>query len=277
MHIQLSFIILSWNSGKYLSSCFEAIISKCRAEGIGFEILVVDNGSTDDSAAILRDYHTRYPNSLKPIFLPKNFGTTYPRNLALRQAAGRYLCICDSDTELVSGSIRDLLSFLDHDERIAIVAPQLFLDDGTIQNSVKKFPTFLCKILKIPKAILRINMPDMDFYADFPFAIETEVDTAISACWFFKQELLAEVGFLDEKIFYAPEDLDYCLRIRKAGKKIVYFPHLKVLHHTQQVSHKVPLSRISFCHFMGLLYYFKKHGGWISTKHLLVNKTERSD
>jgi GT2 family glycosyltransferase len=85
-----------------------------------------------------------------------------------------------------------------------------------------------------------------------------EVDYAISAMWIFKRELLNRVGFLDEKIFYAPEDVDYCLRIWKCGWKVVFDPAVTCIHHTQEISRK-RIGRATFQHILGLLYYFKKH------------------
>jgi hypothetical protein len=94
------------------------------------------------------------------------------------------------------------------------------------------------------------------------------VQSAISCCWFFRRELFERLGPLDERIFYAPEDVDYCLRSWKKGRAVVYFPFLKVLHHTQQISHKKPLSKTALSHFKGLLYYLTKHGYWFSRKRI---------
>jgi hypothetical protein len=195
-------------------------------------------------------------------------GTTYSRNLGLKQSAGDYICIMDSDSEIISGSFTEVFKVLESGSDIGIIAPQLILEDGSIQNSVKKFPTFLHKVIKIPKAVFKVNTPNIDFYTDFPFVTLMPVDSAISACWIFRKEMLAEVGYLDEKLFYSPEDLEYCMRMHKSGKSIIYYPFLKILHHTQQISHSSPFSRIAVSHFMGLLYYYRKHGGWVSTRKI---------
>lgn len=268
MKTQISFIVLSFNSVKYLGNCFYSIIRKCREEKISYEIIVIDNGSTDGSVSVINEYRNNYSEHFKPILLSKNSGTTYSRNLGLKKSAGEYICILDSDTEILEGSMRSILETLESSPDIGILAPQLVLDNGSIQNSVKKFPTLLHKIIKIPKAVFKINTPDIDFYTDFPFETLTHVDSAISACWIFRKEMLAEVGYLDEKLFYSPEDLEYCMRMHKSGKSIIYYPFLKILHHTQQISHSSPFSRIAVSHFMGLLYYYRKHGGWISTRKI---------
>ena len=261
--LMISFIILTWNSEKYLKGCFDSIIRKCSEEEVPFEVIVIDNGSCDGVCGVVVGYNNIFPDAFHLIKLEANRGTTYTRNLGLRQARGGYICILDSDTELSEGSLTSVINRLSSDERVGMLVPRLLLPDGSVQNSVKRFPTMLNKLMKIPRIIFKINTRNSDFYETFPFQEEKEVDTAISACWFFRKELVQKVGYLDEKIFYAPEDIDYSLRVWLAGLKILYIPSFTVLHHTQQISHKKPFSRTSLSHFWGLLYYYRKHGGWM--------------
>lgn len=259
---RLSFIILTWNSERFLHNCFTSIIEKCLEEEITFEVIVIDNGSHDRSVQIVERFKLSYETQFILVKLEQNLGTTYTRNLGLIQARGEFLCVLDSDTELGDGSLSEILQRLDSEKHIGIVAPRLILSDGSVQHSVKRFPTMLNKLKKIPRILFGIDTKNSDFYENFPFMEEREVDTAISACWFFRKDLVKEVGYLDEKIFYAPEDLDYSLRIWLSGYSIIYYPFFTVLHHTQQITHKKPLSRTSLSHFNGLLYYYWKHGGW---------------
>jgi GT2 family glycosyltransferase len=266
--MMMSFIILTWNSEKYIERCIDSISGKCQAEHIDFELIVIDNGSKDKTLSILNNYTTTLPERIHNIKLKRNKGTTYTRNLGFKKAKGKYICVIDSDTELGIGSLRESLDRLEKHAEIGIIAPRLILGNGSIQNSVKRFPTFRDKLSKVPAVILRTKVPDDDFYPDFPFEEARGVDSAISACWIFRKELLETIGHLDENIFYAPEDLDYCLRVCKAGMKILYYPDLTVLHHTQWISHRNPFSKVSLSHFWGLLYYYRKHGGWFSRPKL---------
>lgn len=269
----ISFIILTWNSKSFLHGCFTSIINKCKGERISFETIVIDNGSTDGSCILVQEYQREYPDVFRLIKLESNRGTTYPRNLGLKQARGECLCILDSDTELENGSLTDIINRLFSSKRVGILAPRLVLPDGTVQNSVKRFPTMINKLLKIPRIVFGIKTKNADFYDGFPFVEECEIDSAISACWFFRKDLLDMVGYLDENIFYAPEDVDYSLRVWQAGCSLLYFPSFTVLHHTQQITHKKPFSRTSLSHFRGLLYYYWKHGGWFTkpeTKNRLI-------
>jgi GT2 family glycosyltransferase len=259
----ISFIILTWNSESYLKGCFDSIIRKCANEEMPFEVIVIDNGSHDGSCGLVEVYLNNFPASFHIIKLETNRGTTYTRNLGLKQARGEFICILDSDTELGEGSLTEIIKRLSSDENIGLIVPWLLLPDGSVQNSVKRFPTMLDKLMKIPRIVLGIGTKNNDFYENFPFSEEREVDTAISACWFFRKKLIQKVGYLDEKIFYAPEDIDYSLRVWQAGCCILYYPAFTVLHHTQQITHRKPLSKTSLSHFRGLLYYYRKHGGWL--------------
>lgn len=256
MNQLLSFVILTWNSERTIYDCLKSVSAKCNKEKLEYEIYIVDNGSSDETIKIISDSFKRLPIEL--IALDKNKGTTGPRNMALSKCKGNIICVLDSDAIFTDGSVKKIIELLDY-ESMGIVSPRLILPDGTIQNSVKKFPSVLSKFMKIPKIILKIGIKDYDFYDNFPFSKVTEVDTAISACWFFRRELLDDVGFLDEKIFYSPEDVDFCLRVRKAGKKNIYYPYLTILHHTQQITHKKFMSKVALSHLWGLIYFFWKH------------------
>ena len=254
---KISFIIISWNSEKTIEMCLTSIEKKCREEKIDYEVLMVDNGSLDSTIDIINKKSEEMPIDLTR--LQKNRGTTYTRNIALKKCKGNIICILDSDAAFLQGNLREIISMLLSDYSIGIIAPQLVESGGNIQTSARKFPSVFGKISRIPKILFKLAVREYDVYNSFPFSDITEVDCAISACWFFRRELLDEIGYLDERIFYSPEDVDYCLRARKKGKKIVYYPHFSVLHQTQQITHKKFFSGIAISHLFGLIYYFYKH------------------
>ena len=234
--MDLSFIILTWNSERYIEACLLSVEKKCVDEGIAIEIIVIDNGSSDGTKQIINNLPEPLLQHITVFELLENKGTTYPRNLGLKKATGKFICILDSDTEMKKGNLAVVLGKLEREDTVGIIAPKLILPNGKVQNSVKKFPTFLQKLWKIPKAIFGVKFSAPDFYEEFPFAVETKVDTAISACWIFKKSLIDRIGYLDERIFYSPEDLDYSMRVFKARLQIIFYPHLEILHHTQQIS-----------------------------------------
>ena len=269
--VDISFVILTWNSQSFIERCVLSYAAAMEKERLRAEFLIVENGSQDKTLDILENtVRPRLPDfcRLEIIKLPGNAGTTKSRNLALRKVAGRFCVVCDSDTEFLRGSWKDALRFLESDPQIGIIAAHLFNEDKTTQQSVRRFPTLPDKLLKLRKTFLAMPESITDHYDGFPWPSSREVDTAISAFWMFRSTLRKEVGLLDENIFYSPEDLDFCLRVWESGKKVMYYPHLEILHKMRRISHANPFSYIAISHLWGLLYYYKKHHYWISRKKL---------
>lgn len=268
----VSLVILTWNSASYIKRCIESYANSFQAQSITAEFLIVDNGSTDNTIEIIeQDIVTALPKgcTLDLIKLGENKGTTISRNIGIQKSSGRIIIICDSDTEFRRGDWESIFSLIENNPQIGIVAPSLFYGNGAIQPSVKKFPTLTDKLRKIPKIFLNVPIEDKDFYEDFPWEEPTLVDSAISACWVLSKATIEEIGLLDENIFYSPEDLDYCLRMWEGKKQIIFYPDIKLTHHTQQISHNKPFSRQSRSHLKGLFYYFFKHRYCFSRKRLM--------
>lgn len=264
----ISFVILTWNSEEYIIQSLDSIFEKCSP--FICEIFIIDNGSKDNTVQSLVEHYrdTDERSLIKIIQLDKNYGTTISRNIGLRKASGQFIIIMDSDTEIVSGNLTEMLTLLDGDNSIGILAPLITYPNGIPQHSCKKFPTFPVKLLKLLQIFDLHPMINHDFYKDFPFKNITQVETAISAFWLFKKEFIKSIGLLDEHIFYAPEDVDYCVRSWLNGNKVVFYPNFKIIHHTQQITHTNPFSSVALKHLLGLIYYFKKYKYWFSREKL---------
>jgi len=253
--IDISFIILTWNSEGYIEKCIHSITKSFENKKYDFEIIIIDNGSSDETLKRLE----RIPNETKKdihlITLDENKGTTYSRNLGLKRARGRYLCIMDSDVYIEDDVFDELLPVLESDESIGLIVPKILYPSGKWQKSIDKFPTFQRKVFRF------FRLKKIEDQEGSSSAINEcmDVDYAISAFWLFKKEIIQEVGLLDENIFYAPEDADYCLRVWKCGYRIVYAPRCHVVHHTQEISRGIKLNRAKIEHLKGLLYFFVKH------------------
>jgi len=253
----ISAVILTWNSEKYIIHCLKALIKALQFNNEDYEILVVDNGSDDRTPEILAAFGLQF--NLRYWLLKENKGTTYSRNLALKEAKGDYILILDSDTEVSEESIKLLKEKLVHHPEIGLIAPKLTLADGSLQYSFKRFPTLGVKILKyLPIKFFRRWAEKNERYN---FILKEDnlylVDYCISACWLLKKEVREKVGLFDENIFYAPEDVDYCVRIHQTGYQIAYYPKAIVKHYTQRLSYQN--KKILKEHWRGLRYYFKKY------------------
>ncbi|MFM8252899.1 MAG: glycosyltransferase family 2 protein [Planctomycetota bacterium] len=282
--VDVSFIILCWNSRQHLDGVLSSIVADLSAAGQSFEVIVIDNGSRDDSLAYLREWQQRL-SSLVVVPLGCNTGTTFSRNIGLRMARGRTICVLDSDiTFSQPQTLRRLIDVLDKYPQAGIVAPSLVYPSGNYQKSCDRFPTVMHKIkrrlfLRQMEAAEARRWQELHqhaggtssdggtaFFGDAlvePGRIDPqvarEVPYAISAFWVFRRSLIDSIGLLDDNIFYAPEDADYCLRAWLAGWWVLHVSSVQATHHAQEISRKKLFSRSSLSHTHGLLYYFWKH------------------
>lgn len=253
----ISAIILTRNSERYIKKCLDCLKTSILKTGQGLEIFIIDNGSKDRTLKILEEIQEKN-DFINLIKLNSNKGTTYSRNLGIQKSKGEYILIIDSDLELKEDTLQKLINRMNNSEATGIICPKLLYPSGKLQYSFKKFPTLQAKILKI-----------LSFYFNYfkKFADKSELygekkeeffpDYCISACWLVPKVIFNKVGLFDEKIFYSPEDVDYCLRVWLGGYRIYYFPAVEAIHHAQRISYKK--NEFKFIHIKGLFYYFLKH------------------
>ncbi len=161
---------------------------------------------------------------------------------------------------MTPSSLAEMVRFLDAHPRVAIVGPRLIYPDGSLQYSCRKFPSLPGKLLRqLPLKVRRT----------FPLAVEEEmqlldrstaqpVDYVIGACQLIRMATLGQIGLLDERMFYGPEDVDLCLRAWQHGWEVYYLPSSVVVHDEQRVTRRVP-GTITLKHAAALMYYFWKH------------------
>ncbi len=252
--VVFSFVILSFNSEKYIQKCLTSIDDAIGLLKENSEVFVVDNGSTDQSRAILNAFKFNKQVSFSKILFDTNTGTTFSRNAALKESSGQFIVVLDSDAYVNATVLAELKNHLESHESCGLVVPKLTYPDGKYQLSVDQFPTLVHKIKRyFFLKHLESQKPDN---------MAGDVDYAISAFWMLPQKTLSEVGLLDERIFYSPEDVDYCIRIWKAGLKITYLPKYSAIHDAQEISRRKGfklLNLFSLSHINGLAYLYLKH------------------
>lgn len=254
----VAFVILSWNSQHYISNCLDAVLC---CNSITPLVLVVDNGSTDKTSAILQQYEVDY-SEIICTFLPENFGTTVSRNLALKNLPSdvNYVCILDSDTIINDQALTTMIQVLEQNPDIGIVGPTMMNSAGATQLSGRNLPSLG---IKLRKAAPLKKLQDEGAQMEMPNTPVVQniqnVPYLLSACWLMPASTIDVVGFLDENIFYAPEDVDYCLRVWQAGLRVVRCWNAQIIHEYQRLSHKKLFSKTNKEHLKGLVYYFKKH------------------
>ena len=266
MESSVGFVILTWNSEKYISECLNSLIALC-GNGISGNIVVIDNGSSDDTVQRINQVFRidRDDVEHKLFQLEKNYGTTISRNIGIRyllecQKKPNYICVLDSDTVVNELAIDNLISVLESDPSCGIVGPRMHDANMVYQRSGRQIPTLSEKMLKVlPVKSLQAKGTAQETTIPEDGTGSVDVGYLMSACWMMRSDLFAQVGLLDEKIFYAPEDVDFCIRVWKAGMRVQYCYDADILHHWQRLSRKKLFSKHNYEHLKGLVYLFWKH------------------
>ncbi len=248
--MELSVIIINWNTRELVLECMDSVYRT--TEGLDFEVILVDNGSTDGSVDAVR---RRFPQAVV-VANPENLGFAGACNRGVERARGRYLAILNSDTVLTPSSLKTLVEFMDANPRVAICAPQLLNMDGTLQNSIANLPTLATELLN--KSLLRRLFPER--YPGKELRIETpvEVESVIGACMVIRKKALDEVGGFDEDYFFFLEETDLCVRMHRNGWKVVFHPGVRV-YHLQGASAKRVNTRARVEYWRSRYIFFKKH------------------
>jgi GT2 family glycosyltransferase len=238
----VSVIVVAHDVRDEVLACLRSVEE--HAEPVTAEVFLVDNGSTDGTAeAVARDHP-----AVEVVRLERNIGVA-ARNEGLRRAAGRMRMFLDSDARLTAGALPELVRYLDGNPRVGLVGPRLVYEDGTLQLSARRFPPRLVPLLRRPplgryfedSATVRHHL-----MADEPHDLTREVEYVLGACQLFTAEAQEAAGEIDPRIFFGPDDADWCFRIRRAGLAVVYHPEATVVHGYRRSSAARPVSRIAF-------------------------------
>ena len=260
--LDVSAVVLSFNSAAYIEKCIASLFDSFAQCGLSGEVHVVENGSSDESVNILKKLLKTFPERLHVVFQAENTGTTRSRNRALRKCSGKSILVLDSDAYMNPHALAQLMAYQKNHPVAGLVVPKLTYPDGRFQLSVDTFPTLVRKLVRL--YALRTLENSVTVQNTGP------VDYAISACWLLQSEVLDTIGLLDENIFYSPEDVDYCIRLWKAGYQVHYFPEASVVHDAQEISRPKHflINTFTVRHAKGLVYLFAKHRYVFSLKSL---------
>lgn len=261
--VSISAIVLSFNSNQYITTCVEKTLAAYKEADLEGEIIVFENGSKDGSVETLEALQAKHGDKLNVIYAAQNRGTTVSRNAAIAASRGEYLLVLDSDAYIDGSSLQALRQVLVEQPECGIVVPKIFYPSGRVQLSIDRFPTLGRKIQRF------FGLKQIESQAEAVLPSELQaVDYAISALWLVPRKIVAELGAFDERIFYSPEDVDFCLRVWLGGYSILYEPRAEAIHDAQEISRRGLFNVFTLRHAMGLMYYFAKHNYIFGTARL---------
>jgi GT2 family glycosyltransferase len=280
--LDLSIIIVNYNTGGLTIDCIKSI-SKF-TKGIDFEIVLVDNGSTDDSISSFKSLKL---NNLKLIESKKNLGFGGGNNLGLKHATGRYILYLNSDTLLLENSLEKMTNWMDKNPQAGGATCKITFNDNSPQANGGSTPnlfrvflwaTFLDDLPLIYNLFGSYHPnPSAKFLSNSKKPVQQ--DWIIGAFLLVRREVIEKVGGFDDSIFMYGEDVEYSYRIRKAGFSLWYFPDTKIIHYgsASTNSEVVNFSGKStgkknaiLGEFEGLKAFYKKHYSKLSYMNLLI-------
>lgn len=222
--------IVSYNTCALLRACLQSLAAR-QAEGEAtLEVVVADNGSTDGSVEMVRD---EFPQVCL-IETGGNIGYGRANNAALAEAQGRYFFILNSDTEVEPGALGAMRDYLDARPEIGMVGAQLVLPDGSTQASCAMDPNLLAVFWEqtyLDKLLPSNRITGAYAMTHWNYETAQEVQQVCGACFFVRREAWAQIGGFDPAYFMYFEDTDFCVRLRRAGWPIYFFPGARIKHH----------------------------------------------
>ena len=267
--VNLSIIIVNWNTKNFLAKCLDSIYaqmnawmnerSKCSNVSTfkldNTETFVVDNASTDGSPDMVCE---RYP-WVNLVASSENLGFACANNLAVERSKGEFILLLNPDTFIHKGALHRLFAFLNEHPDVGAVGPKLINPDGSLQVSVTPAPSLsreawrlfhldrLCPLSQYPRSTLQEKDAQ-------------DVDVLMGACLMLRREVYDDIGLFDEQFFMYSEEVDLCLRIQQAGWRICWLPDAVVTHYgagsTSQVADEMFIEL-----YRNKVKFFRKHRG----------------
>jgi len=242
---EVAVVVVTYNAMPWLTRCLESVA--------GVECVVVDHGSTDGSVERARAAGVT-------VVEQENLGLAAGWNRGLRETEGRYVLILNADAWLLDGALERLVAFADAHPRAAVVGPRLRNPDGTLQRSVRGFPTLwrlATEYLFLRKLAPHSTALNAFYAGGFDHESVREAEFVMGAVMLVRREAIAEVGPLDESFFLFSEEVDWCYRFAQAGWEVVFTPEAEAVH-VGGASHG---GRLFDQQLLGHLRFLAKHRG----------------
>lgn len=255
MSIELSVVIVSYNSASKIGACLASL--QAQTKGVEYEVIVVDNASRDDTLAVVA---REFP-WVQTIARRRNTGLSGGNNDGVAASTGRYVAVINPDTRFEHDALTVLVTFLRDHPDVGAVGPRLLDDDGALQLSCRRFPGYATALFNRYSLMTRL-FPSNPFsreylMTDFDHGRTIDVDWLSGAAIMFPRPAFDGVGGWDAGFFMFNEDVDFCRRLHGAGYRVVYHPQA-TLYHTVGVSKHASASLIVQRH-RSMWRYYRKH------------------
>jgi hypothetical protein len=256
--VRVTAVVVSYNTREELRRCLGSLRAHA---GMPCQLVVVDNASTDGSADMVEK---EFPEA-RLIRNRENAGFSRGNNQALREARGAYVLLLNSDAELTPGALPTLAGLLDTRPRLGAVGPRTVSADGTVQISFGPAlrPLAEWRQRRLVRGVKRRD-PAAVKEATERAGVEHAPEWLSASCLLARKDALDAVGGFDEGFFLYEEDVDLCLRLRRAGWGVVFTPAAQVIHHLGR-SMQGDQGRAALEYHRSHVRFYGKHNGALLT------------
>jgi GT2 family glycosyltransferase len=250
--VDMSIVLVCWNNKAYLDPCLKSLYEggvTCK-----FDVIVVDNGSTDGSQAMLRE---KYPEVMI-IENGRNVGLSKASNQGIEATRGKYVLLLNNDTIVNGKALNAMVEFLDSHPEAGAVGGKLLNEDGSFQGGYAKFST-------LPEELLIASGLGDRIWPGYPSHFDSDriipVGWLSSACLLLRRSALDKVGLLDESYFIYGDEADLQYRLNRAGFKVYYIPTATTIHFGGRSMNRWKRRKMVY---RGKLLFYQKNYGWFS-------------
>ena len=223
----LAIIIVSTNEGKWLTRCLPTLFA--RAGDASLDVVVVDNDSSDCTRELV---DTEFPQAR--LVSSHNRGFAHGNNRGLETTTARYVLFLNPDTEIVDGTFGSLVAELDRRPEIGLIGVRQLTADGELFPTIRRFPNApraLGDALRSERWPVQPSWAGERILDSDAYEREQECDWTSGSFMLARREALQSAGFLDERFFIYSEEPDLCLRIKRAGWRVLHVPSMTIIHH----------------------------------------------
>jgi GT2 family glycosyltransferase len=246
--MDLSIIILNYNTKELTLTCLKSIVDQYKEdlEKDKFEIILVDNGSTDKSPEAFNKLKI---NNLKIIESSENLGFSRGCNLGAKNSKGNLLLFLNSDTQIRDQGFKNMVEYLSKNDDVGILGGKLKNEDGTSQPSTGKFYNLKYLFLML------LGFEKKGFLRESPKTIK-KVDWVSGACLMIKKKVFDKAGGFDKELFMYVEDMDLCYKALEKGFYTYFFPEI-ILFHKERGSSNKTFAILNI--YKGILHFYEIH------------------
>jgi GT2 family glycosyltransferase len=225
--VDLAVIVVSANDARWLPACLSSVYA--HSGPLELEVFVVANACTDGTSELVR---SRFPRA-HTIDAP-NLGFAYGNNRALERTRARCALLLNPDTEILDGTLAELLATLDAQPRVGVAGVRQVDPAGALLPSIRRFPSAaraLGEALGSERWPLHPAWSGERVLEPAAYAREHDCDWVVGSFLLLRREALLSAGLLDERFFLYCEEPDLCLRVARAGWRIRHLPQMTIRHH----------------------------------------------